>query len=109
MIRRPPRSTLFPYTTLFRSGHRSADLVSPANRRGDHRSPAAGGGVPDDVPAVGDRTEHRHIWPEQPVGVLLDEDGPACLFRTSGRLVYGHGAEPPSVSVVVRRSSAGDG
>src|SRR3712207_7111320 len=27
MIRRPPRSTLFPYTTLFRSG-RSADLGS---------------------------------------------------------------------------------
>src|SRR6201999_1577858 len=24
MIRRPPRSTLFPYTTLFRSGHRPA-------------------------------------------------------------------------------------
>src|SRR5256885_9657428 len=23
MIRRPPRSTLFPYTTLFRSGHES--------------------------------------------------------------------------------------
>src|SRR2546430_7409094 len=23
MIRRPPRSTLFPYTTLFRSGHKS--------------------------------------------------------------------------------------
>src|SRR2546422_6175699 len=23
MIRRPPRSTLFPYTTLFRSGHRA--------------------------------------------------------------------------------------
>src|SRR5256885_6635893 len=28
MIRRPPRSTLFPYTTLFRSPH-AADLVSP--------------------------------------------------------------------------------
>src|SRR2546425_7645480 len=28
MIRRPPRSTLFPYTTLFRSGH----LVGPAHR-----------------------------------------------------------------------------
>src|SRR2546427_4003046 len=28
MIRRPPRSTLFPYTTLFRSGHRrDGDLV----------------------------------------------------------------------------------
>src|SRR3712207_8462637 len=26
MIRRPPRSTLFPYTTLFRSGHAHAHL-----------------------------------------------------------------------------------
>src|SRR5256885_12290328 len=26
MIRRPPRSTLFPYTTLFRSEHRSTHL-----------------------------------------------------------------------------------
>src|SRR5687767_15717846 len=26
MIRRPPRSTLFPYTTLFRSGGRVAEL-----------------------------------------------------------------------------------
>src|SRR2546430_4898704 len=25
MIRRPPRSTLFPYTTLFRSGHHVVD------------------------------------------------------------------------------------
>src|SRR5256885_13138319 len=31
MIRRPPRSTLFPYTTLFRSGRDSCDgdLVGP--------------------------------------------------------------------------------
>src|SRR2546430_10630076 len=27
MIRRPPRSTLFPYTTLFRSGRVGADLA----------------------------------------------------------------------------------
>src|SRR2546427_8614826 len=27
MIRRPPRSTLFPYTTLFRSGPRLMDLA----------------------------------------------------------------------------------
>src|SRR3712207_7519223 len=35
MIRRPPRSTLFPYTTLFRSGRREARLVlvAPAARR----------------------------------------------------------------------------
>src|SRR2546425_12878029 len=29
MIRRPPRSTLFPYTTLFRSGCRSTGLGRP--------------------------------------------------------------------------------
>src|SRR2546421_8569907 len=29
MIRRPPRSTLFPYTTLFRS--KSADMFQPEN------------------------------------------------------------------------------
>src|SRR3712207_8397497 len=28
MIRRPPRSTLFPYTTLFRSGADAASLVT---------------------------------------------------------------------------------
>src|ERR1041385_9396016 len=27
MIRRPPRSTLFPYTTLFRSGHSQVGLA----------------------------------------------------------------------------------
>src|SRR3712207_7178568 len=27
MIRRPPRSTLFPYTTLFRSGHTKSDAM----------------------------------------------------------------------------------
>src|SRR2546430_17701431 len=29
MIRRPPRSTLFPYTTLFRSHHRGAQSLHP--------------------------------------------------------------------------------
>src|SRR5204863_2446541 len=33
MIRRPPRSTLFPYTTLFRSGARDP---RPADRGGRH-------------------------------------------------------------------------
>src|SRR5690349_24769321 len=35
MIRRPPRSTLFPYTTLFRSGSTAARRTArfPANRR----------------------------------------------------------------------------
>src|SRR2546426_8009612 len=33
MIRRPPRSTLFPYTTLFRSGERAA--AQPGRRQAD--------------------------------------------------------------------------
>src|SRR3712207_7618662 len=33
MIRRPPRSTLFPYTTLFRSGLRFAKLLGTGSGR----------------------------------------------------------------------------
>src|SRR3989442_3155067 len=35
MIRRPPRSTLFPYTTLFRSPRRLADSVERERVPGD--------------------------------------------------------------------------
>src|SRR3712207_7188762 len=47
MIRRPPRSTLFPYTTLFRSWwppfKRHSPGGTPSPRRGeiDHRGPPA--------------------------------------------------------------------
>src|SRR2546422_4052249 len=47
MIRRPPRSTLFPYTTLFRSPGR--DAARHAERRGDgvqDRQSALHGGRP---------------------------------------------------------------
>src|SRR2546425_12284637 len=33
MIRRPPRSTLFPYTTLFRSDHRQQRVAGPDRPR----------------------------------------------------------------------------
>src|SRR5215208_313902 len=38
MIRRPPRSTLFPYTTLFRS---PAARQAPVPRHAEHRQPAS--------------------------------------------------------------------
>src|SRR6266571_6982014 len=50
MIRRPPRSTLFPYTTLFRSpptGHPQRELRTRVAQRRDppaHRAHAALGG-----------------------------------------------------------------
>src|SRR5256885_9632812 len=43
MIRRPPRSTLFPYTTLFRSGEiveRRRDLAEPDRADAPLRDPA---------------------------------------------------------------------
>src|SRR5438034_5520834 len=52
MIRRPPRSTLFPYTTLFRSmdreqgpGEPACGIPSPASGEEGHRG--AGAGVPE--------------------------------------------------------------
>src|SRR2546429_3980507 len=45
MIRRPPRSTLFPYTTLFRSEmHRALRLAGGAGGEGDQRDVVRGGG-----------------------------------------------------------------
>src|SRR5258707_4564199 len=38
MIRRPPRSTLFPYTTLFRSGHIAGNIPCQARGRIHGRS-----------------------------------------------------------------------
>src|SRR3712207_7653902 len=45
MIRRPPRSTLFPYTTLFRSVHERARQVEPALHAAGVALDAAVGGV----------------------------------------------------------------
>src|SRR2546430_7346629 len=45
MIRRPPRSTLFPYTTLFRS-RRSAEII--------------GGAQAQKLPALSRWTDHLH-------------------------------------------------
>src|SRR3712207_8490813 len=67
MIRRPPRSTLFPYTTLFRSRH-----------RGEHRQPVADPVGVDEVgqPRVADprpphRGEDQHAAPQAaPRGVV---------------------------------------
>src|SRR5437762_13150065 len=42
MIRRPPRSTLFPYTTLFRSASRRAFSTPPAAICSERSSPRSG-------------------------------------------------------------------
>src|SRR3712207_6964146 len=45
MIRRPPRSTLFPYTTLFRSPDARA-LIGPSTRATSRRPPRGRGARP---------------------------------------------------------------
>src|SRR2546422_4677620 len=76
MIRRPPRSTLFPYTTLFRShaapgrhGHRRTPVGDVDVLRRDRELPALGHRVPRvqgeiderllDLPRVGPRSEEH--------------------------------------------------
>src|SRR3712207_9450304 len=73
MIRRPPKSTLFPYTPLFRSGRLRRPRPRPAGR-GRRRvllrlQPLAPGGVAADTQPVGravaraDETEGRRRPP----------------------------------------------
>src|SRR2546425_3335028 len=55
MIRRPPRSTLFPYTTLFRSQHHAAGHHEPVDQLcGQHR-------VGLDCRRLGVHAERRHL------------------------------------------------
>src|SRR2546430_13232521 len=64
MIRRPPRSTLFPYTTLFRSGHRQHGHLRHGARgarrgRGRRRGGLVGRRVPEAARSRRDRKSTR--------------------------------------------------
>src|SRR5438874_6415598 len=60
MIRRPPRSTLFPYTTLFRSEHRLRHRFSPAQHsRSLFECPAGCWAAVRPAPAGQDRKSTR--------------------------------------------------
>src|SRR3712207_7539448 len=74
MIRRPPRSTLFPYTTLFRS------LAGPAGERVEvaHRHPHA------EVVAVVDADDAV-----DDLHVVAGADGAGRVRRGAGRRVVG--------------------
>src|SRR3712207_8469030 len=76
MIRRPPRSTLFPYTTLFRSVAEDTELVEVGGHPRLART-VAGGGVPVE-PAL-------MVQKAQPTAVTF-----ADLDRKSTRLNSSH-------------------
>src|SRR5258708_13180706 len=74
MIRRPPRSTLFPSTTLFRS----------------HRGDRAGQRHPPAEPAAGRRRDRDHAAHAQRGRGAADAQGPVQLDRKSTRLNSSH-------------------
>src|SRR5256885_8307343 len=61
MIRRPPRSTLFPYTTLFRSGVDHAPR-RPAVRQVEHAAADGPADVAEQLVGPGDRVRgEQHV------------------------------------------------
>src|SRR3712207_9097129 len=66
MIRRPPRSTLFPYTTLFRSelGWRTLDFETEVLPIGDFQGTSVMNYADEDVPFTRIH-EFRHFHPER--------------------------------------------
>src|SRR6266498_3727939 len=82
MIRRPPRSTLFPYTTLFRSARGSSLWL---------RRKTWPTGIPSQLPGVHDETETIRAFPAPPV----DGHDPASQERAKGRIFGVIGSPPP--------------
>src|SRR3712207_7588012 len=81
MIRRPPRSTLFPYTTLFRSiAQTLTDAGVAASRRGDHDRAAA-------LLLEGQSQSQREPLPRGSMECL---EGLAMVDRKSTRLNSSH-------------------
>src|SRR6266540_7384833 len=100
MIRRPPRSTLFPYTTLFRS--RSPPLPDDLAER---RVGPAGHGEPVESVDGGVVFLLRlHIFVELD-GLLSGQDGGGGHLRR--REVRDHVAYPPSLGRAVRPPGLG--
>src|SRR2546422_8049308 len=86
MIRRPPRSTLFPYTTLFRSHRPRARGVAPGEQQLGAKPPGHGRGV-------------FHERPRHPVALPRD--------RKSTRLNSSHGYISYAVFCLKKKKAQG--
>src|SRR2546422_1814557 len=86
MIRRPPRSTLFPYTTLFRSRRGAASDQARRDCRPDQLRRRHGGGRSG--------RGHPAVLPGRP-GLVLAPPAPACGRRLSLVVVFLRGGRPP--------------
>src|SRR3712207_7207340 len=88
MIRRPPRSTLFPYTTLFRSddvGARHHDLAGDGVAQLEHRVDHVALAGLDDAALLGhvDQLAQLDLGGERPVAEAAAEIGRAHGLNSS--------------------------
>src|SRR5438309_3573492 len=88
IIRRPPRSTLFPYTTLFRSLHarRRQALRPPRSRPRDYRRSRRTGGRPPRGDRKSTRLNSSHSSISYAVFCLKKKTASAGLAVTSAKL-----------------------
>src|SRR2546422_1678463 len=96
MIRRPPRSTLFPYTTLFRSAGAGPHLsVGPPRVLGRGRFGLPGGGVTTGVGAGSHGRRHRaqRVVPPSPMGGGTRRGGAVRCPVDRDRYARGRGPE----------------
>src|SRR2546427_9357379 len=80
MIRRPPRSTLFPYTTLFRSQavqdrHFAEEAARSENRENDFATVAIGA---DDLHLAVDDDDGREVRSEEHTSELQSQSNLVC-------------------------------
>src|SRR5256886_5178106 len=119
MIRRPPRSTLFPYTTLFRSAARRAGPLPCVSRspprdvsRARARALAARGGGGIGGRALGRRgSPHRHRGHAGPAGTPLlrvpgDRRAPSGCGLAAVRALSGDARRTPRLRGRGGRSDA---
>src|SRR2546427_9266458 len=94
MIRRPPRSTLFPYTTLFRSHQRLAQPVFPKASEAHDRGRALGA----DGRLAADAPRHlRHVgWgrSEEHTSELQSQSNLVCRLLLEKKKNKKHEHEP---------------
>src|SRR6266511_6381241 len=128
MIRRPPRSTLFPYTTLFRS-HRAGRVgcANPGPRRADGHGGAGRRGRPlrrrrrQLAPHHPHRRDHRPALPPGAATVTPKQQartattrrrggaGPADAGRAQDAVALAAAVGPACVEVAPRHVRIGDG
>src|SRR2546426_8924066 len=101
MIRRPPRSTLFPYTTLFRSFSLNGADLCAAPQRLPHRDPARRALDHHDVAAMGRRSgdpaDIRKAPVDLPLGLAL-----GSVWRGTDKQRVGTRGSGPSHGYVAR-------